>query len=354
MTSTVSSTRPQSETVVPASAGTVAVIACLTTCLAVASVYIMQPVLAELASRFDISGTDARLAFSVVSIAYALAFFFLGPLSDRVEPRTMAMVGLLAAAIAVGLGSLIGVYEHLLILLAVQGAFAAMVPAAMFALVPRIAPKERMGTYFGFVIAASVVGITLGRSSMGLMTAKWGLSSAMQVCGLALVLAAAFNQLLPISARSDTTKVTVRQAYGNALRMLAAGRLLRLFGIGFLLFFGYLGMLTFLTLRLHQAPFMFDSAAIGSVSLLGLSALFGAPLSGRLVARIGSLPVALGGLFIVMAAIVCLALARTELVLIAGLFLLFLGVFSCRGTADIRAKTGLSVPLLTLSSLNLQ
>lgn len=296
----------------------------------------MQPVLSELAGRFGVSGNDARLAFSVVSIAYALAFFFLGPLSDRVEPRTMATIGLLGAAIAVGLGSFVDDYRHLLILLAVQGAFAAMVPAAMFTLMPRIAPKELMGTYFGFVIAASVVGITLGRSSMGLMTAKWSLFRAMQVCGLALLATAAFNQLLPTSDRSDAASVTVGQAYGNALRMLTTGRLLRLFGIGFLLFFGYLGVLTFLTLRLHQPPFMFDSAAIGSVSLLGLSALFGAPLSGRLVARVGSLPVALGGLSIVLVAIASLAMARTELMLLVGLFILFLGVFSCQPAVFVR------------------
>ena len=110
-----------------------------------ASVYIMQPVLSELAGRFGVSGNDARLAFSVVSIAYALAFFFLGPLSDRVEPRTMATIGLLGAAIAVGLGSFVDDYRHLLILLAVQGAFAAMVPAAMFTLMPSAKSCNRTG-----------------------------------------------------------------------------------------------------------------------------------------------------------------------------------------------------------------
>lgn len=224
----------------------------------------------------------------------------------------------------------------MLVLLAVQGASAAMVPAAMFALMPRVAPKALIGTYFGFVIAASVVGITLGRSGMGMMTARFGLAGALQVCGLVLFAAAALNQTLPLSQRVNTASTTLRSAYANALRMLAAPQLLRLFGTGFLLFFGYLGMLTFLTLRLHQAPFMFDSAAIGSISLLGLSALFGAPLSGRLTAKFGSLPVAISGLMTVMVAIACLAAAETTHALALGLFLLFFGVFSCQPAVFVR------------------
>lgn len=332
MESTVSSSSPPSTATTAATAA----IACLCTCFAAASVYVMQPVLAEVASRFHVSANDARLAFSVVSIAYALAFFILGPLSDRIDPRRMSTAGLVVAACAISAAGFVSDYRQLLVLLAVQGASAAMVPAAMFALMPRVAPKELIGTYFGFVIAASVVGITLGRSGMGMMTARFGLTGSLQVCGLVLLAVAALNQTMPLSQRVNTSSTTLGGAYANALRMLGSPQLLRLFGTGFLLFFGYLGILTFLTLRLHQAPFMFDSAAIGSISLLGLSALFGAPLSGRLTAKLGSLPVALSGLAIVMVAIACLAVAETTHMLALGLFLLFLGVFSCQPAVFVR------------------
>lgn len=316
-------------------------VACVTTCLAVSSVYVMQPVMAEIAYRFSVSASDARLAFSVVSVTYALAFFLLGPLSDRLDPRVLSAVGLLAAACCTGAGSFVTEYRQLLVLLAVQGAFAAMPPAAMFALMPRIARKESMGTYFGFVIAASVVGITLGRSSMGLLTAQWGFASAMRICGLSLLAAAALNCILPASASAN--RHSIAAAYGNALKMLCTPQLLRLLSIGFFLFFGYLGVLTFLTLRLHEAPFAFDSAAIGRVSLLGLSAVFGAPVSGRLVTRFGSLHVALCGMTVVLAAIACLATAASTGVLVLGLFLLFLGVFSCQPAVFVRITTRVDV-----------
>ena len=60
----------------------IALIACATTCLAVASVYSAQAVFGDIADKYGVSINDARLAFSVCSIAYALAFFVLGPLSD--------------------------------------------------------------------------------------------------------------------------------------------------------------------------------------------------------------------------------------------------------------------------------
>lgn len=320
----------------PASSTATAAIACMTTCFAVASVYVMQPVFAEVASRFQVTIGDARLAFSVVSIAYALAFFFLGPLSDRIDPKKMAAAGLVLSAGAMVTASLASDYRQLLVLLAVQGASAAVVPAAMFALMPRVAPKAMIGTYFGFVIAASVLGITLGRSGMGLLAARFGLAGALQVCAAVLAVAALLNQALPRSPAPGASGATLGRSYADALAMLVRPSLMRLFGAGFLLFFGYLGVLTFLTLRLHQAPFLFDSAAIGSISLLGMSALFGAPLSGRLTARVGSLPVAVGGLVIVLAAIACLTVATDVHLLAAGLFLLFLGVFSCQPAVFVR------------------
>lgn len=316
-------------------ASTTAAVGCVTTCVAVASVYLTQPVMAEIGSTYGVTSSDARLAFSAVSIAYAAAFFFLGPLTDRLDPRRMSLIGLLAAALALVAASVAGSFHELLAMLVVQGVAAALVPAAMFALLPRIAPKELIGTYFGMVIAATVVGITLGRAGMSLATAHLGLHGSLRLWAALLALAAVLNQALPATV-SPAVASSIGRAYANALRMLSRSMLLRLFGTGFLLFFGYLGVLTFLTLRLHQPPFSFDSAAIGSVSLLGLSALIGAPLSGRLTARLGSMRVALGGLTIVLLAVACLALATDRLVLGLGVVMLFLGVFSCQPAVFVR------------------
>src|SRR6218665_809970 len=71
-------------------------VVCAITCIAVASVYWTQPVLMEIGIAYDVSATKARLAFSACSIAYALSFFFVAPLTDQISSRRLAGIGLSA------------------------------------------------------------------------------------------------------------------------------------------------------------------------------------------------------------------------------------------------------------------
>ena len=309
--------------------GIAVAIACLTTCVAVAMVYASQAVFSDIAARYGVPVSDARLSFSACSIAYALAFFVLGPLSDRLSARALAAAGLLGTAAATALAAASGSMAAFLAASAVQGAAAAAVPVAMFALLPRLARQEQLGTFFGCIIAASVFGVTLGRAGMGLLTAALGLGEAQRACAGLLMALVTLLPLLPAEALASSGRVDA-QAYARSLHMLASPGLRRLLATGFLLFFGYLGTVTFLTLRLHEAPFLLDSATIGWISLLGLGASLGAPVSGRLTVRHGPLSVGIAGLCIVMAAIAVLALARTTGGVGVGLFLIFLGTFVCQ------------------------
>jgi len=313
----------------------VALIACATTCLAVASVYSAQAVFGDIAGKYGVSINDARLAFSICSIAYALAFFVLGPLSDLFSARRLAGMGLVVAAASTLLAALTPNYIGFLVATGVQGAAAAAVPVAMFALMPRIAPKEQIGTFFGLIIAASVVGITLGRAGMAMLSAQAGIGAAQMALAGVLLAMAALAWTLPDEAAGAKRKLGI-DVYAESLRMMVAPDLLRPFATGFLLFFGYLGTVTFLTLRLHEPPFSFDSATIGSISLLGLGSVLGAPLSGRLVGRIGSLAVGITGLAIVIAAIASLVWAQSITSVGIGLFAIFLGVFICQPAVFVR------------------
>ena len=97
-----------------------------------------------------------------------------------------------------------------------------------------------------------------------------------------------------------------------------------------LLFFGYLGVITFLTYRLEESPFHYNSGAIGTASLIGLIGVLGAPVAGRLSGRMGPRQVVLLGLGLVLVGMAVLGLAQDTLLVVTGLLLLFLGVFSCQ------------------------
>lgn len=312
-------------------------VACLITCVAVASVYWTQAVLAEIGAAFGVSAAQARLAFSACSITYAIAFFLFAPFADRISARKLAQFGLVATAIAIGISATLDSFNAYLGIVMLQGSFAAAVPAAIYALMPRIAGKDRLGNYFGLIIASSVIGISAGRAIMGLLTTGFDFRGALLVCSVALFALAALTLCLPKDEILDVKQAkNVLQMYLEAVGILISPTRCGLFLAGFLLFFGYLGSITFLTLRLQDAPFSFSSSTIGIISLVGLSAALGAPLSGKLIPRLGSLRVALAGIVCVLLAIACIALAQSAIAVSVGMFLIFFGVFACQPAILVR------------------
>jgi YNFM family putative membrane transporter len=308
-------------------------IACVITCLAVAAVYLPQSVFPLIARGFGLEEGAARLTFTYASIAYGVAFFVVGPWTDRLRPRVLASAGLLGAAAALVAASVGASYPVLLVAMALTGGAAAMVPAAMFSLVPRMAPPQQLGSYFGVIIAASVVGISIGRALPGLLAAHLGWRGAFQVYAAVLAGAALAAQWLaeaPAATVPGEAGRSWTRLYADSLGLLATPGLSLLFLTGFALFFGYLGCVTFLTYRLYQAPFNLDSVQVGAVGFLGLVAVVGAPLSGALAARIGPRVVALFSLGLTVASVALLGQTDSLPLVMLGVLCLFLGVFSCQ------------------------
>lgn len=304
-------------------------IACAATALPCASVYMTQPIFPEIAAGLGVEAPDARLVFTVTSLAYALAFFVFGPLSDRYPARVVAAWGCLAQAAVTALAATCRDFNGFLALSAVIGVVAAAIPASMYALIGRWAPRDHLAAAMGMVIAASVVGVILGRSLTGIVADALGWRATfLGMAGLYLVLLPLLA-LLPRCALDPSDRPSLAKVYGNALSLLTRAPVLRLLALGFLLFVGYLGVLSILTYRLKEAPFYYDAATIGWISLLGLSAVLGAPLAGSLLPRFGARRMLSAGLGLVLAALALLAVAQ-PLPLIVGIVMMFLGVFACQ------------------------
>jgi YNFM family putative membrane transporter len=283
----------------------------------------------QIGRSFAVGAGDARLSVSVATFAYALAFFVFGPLADRHDERAMIRAATLAIASLVALATVVHSFAMFLCLLGAAAAAAAAVPAAMFALLPRIAPPERTGVCFGLLIGGTVAGITLGRSLTGVLAGLAGWHRAFLAVA-ALNLASLL--LLPLVPRDTSRRQrgSLARSYAGAARIVLQRSVPRLLGIGALVFFGYLGVITFLTQRLHAAPFRYGSTAIGLISAIGLVGLVGAPLAGRLINRIGAPRVVVGSLGTILLGTLALAIAASTPVVLLGVVLVFLGVFSCQ------------------------
>lgn len=323
-------------TVAPARAATgsawgTALTASAATCVAVATVYMTQPVFPEVAADLRVPAPDVRFAFTVASFAYALSFFLFGPLTDRVSGRAMASGGAAAVAGLAALAAFAPGFAALAALLAAAGVAAAAVPSATIALMPKLAPPGLTGTFFGLMIGASVAGIALGRSMTGVIAeaADWRVAFG-TLAALNLLSALGLLALLPRTDPGAGGSGPVRDAYAAALGLFRQATVVRLLAVGTALFFGYLGVATMLTYRLQEAPFHYSAGAIGAVSLIGLVGVLGAPAAGRLTALTAARNVVLIGLALVLGGIALLGLAGGPVALAAGMLLLFLGVFSCQ------------------------
>ncbi|CAK0777384.1 putative MFS transporter, YNFM family, membrane transport protein [Azospirillaceae bacterium] len=304
-------------------------IACAATALPCASVYMTQPIFPEIAIGLNIGDTDARLVFTITSVAYAFAFFLFGPLSDRYPARAVATWGCVAQAAATATAAQCDGFWEFLAASAMIGVIAAAIPAAMYALIGRLATGKALGACMGLVVAASVVGVILGRSMTGVICAIIGWRATfLGMAGLYLLLPPLLT-LLPNDAElAATHRPALKQSYINTLKLLTFPPSARLLAIGFFTFVGYLGVLSILTFHLKRPPFSYNAAQIGWISLMGLSAVLGAPLSGALMNRVGARRVLLVGHCMIITSLGLLGVAEDFSFLIAGVLLMFLGVFA--------------------------
>jgi YNFM family putative membrane transporter len=206
------------------------------------------------------------------------------------------------------------------------GISAAAVPAAMFPHMAKMAPKGRTGTYLGLILSGSIVGVVLGRSLIGIIAHRWDYRVAFAVLASACVCGAAGTLLIP-QHPIERSSSRVLSAYGVALRMLASPEMLRSLLVGTTLFIGYLGSITFLTLRLAGAPFHYSSASIGWLSFLGLSAVLGAPVAGTMTNRYGLRTMLAVGMSLTLVGLGLLA-SRSGALVGIGMTVLYLGVFA--------------------------
>ncbi len=305
---------------------------CSASLLAASCVFMTQAIFLELAESLSVEESRARLSFSVVTLCYGLSFLVFGPVADRVNQPKMASWASFCLAGAVILASLTHQFSLFIVCMGLTGIAASAVPAAMFPYMITFAPENRLGIYLGSMMAAGTLGVVTGRFAVGLMTALWGWEWAFRliavfalVCGVAIKGFLAPSVVSRLDQGEDRMFPILRQ-----FRLMADPKLRNLLLIGFLLFFGFMGMVTFLTFHLGKAPYYFTAREIGWVSLAGLTALFGAPVSGSFSQRIGWFKVALTG--------ICLCLVSTQLLgwggslflVVAGVLFIFLGAYMCQ------------------------
>src|SRR6266508_3116775 len=264
------------------------------TIAAYADMYITQSILPMLAEQFGIGAARAGLTVSAVVLAIALASAFYGPLSDAIG-RCRVVAG---------------------------------------------------------AIGASVVGGLLGRVLAGAVAARAGWQAPFVLFAVLTALAAALL-VLGLSPGGERRAAGLGAAWSGMLGHLHDPRLVGAYLVGAALFFGWIGIFTYLPFHLAAPPYRLPTAAISSVYLVYAAGVVSSPIAGRLSGRIAPRTLIGVGLAVEGAGML-LTLARPLPLVVLGLVILVLGTFTAQAVAPAfvnvtaeTAKGGASALYLT-------
>lgn len=305
------------------------------TTAAYADMYLTQPILPLLSGEFGVGPARAGLTVSAVVLAIAGAAALYGPLSDalgrrRVMAGSMALLALstLACAFAPTFGALVA-------LRALQGLFVPGMTAVSVAYAGDRYGAGQLSGVVGGIIGASVVGGLLGRVGAGYVTAHGGWRAAFAAFAALTLLAA-----LGLGRELSPVRASARAGFGAATRgmlgHLRSPRLLGAFLVGASLFFGWIGLFTYLPYHL-TGRWGLSTGLVSSVYLVYAAGVLASPVAGRLTGRLGARRLIGWGL-VVEGLGMAATLAGSLPVLVVGLVVLVLGTFTAQAVAPAFAN----------------
>lgn len=250
--------------------------------LAVATVYLAQPLLESMAASLGVSSARAGFIVGMTQAGYALGLLQIVPLGDLLDRKQLILGQLLVSS-----GALLAVafavdWAVLLAAMALVG-LAAVVVQVMVAHAATLATSAEQGQVVGTVTSGVVLGILSARLVSGAVADLLGWQG---VYGLAAVLALAMAGLLawrlPV-ARPQGQRQRYRALLASVLRLYRHDRLLRERGVFAVLVFAAFSVLwSAMVLPLSAAPLALDHTQVGLFGLAGVAGALAASRAGRL------------------------------------------------------------------------
>ena len=254
---------------------------------------LVMPLGPQLLDDLGIDAARFSWVVSAYTLAAGLAGFLAAPWLDRVPRRPAYLcltIGLLAGTLACGLAKS---FPGLLAARCVTGGFGGVHGGLALAIVADVFPPERRGRAMGRLMlafaVASVVGVPLG-IALGTRFGWQAPFFALAVLGMPLLGLAAWS-LPALAHHADEPR---RHPFAHLLELLTIPAHVRGYSLIAMLMFGAFSVIPFISTALvanvgvtqDQLPVVFIAG--------GVVTLLVTPLTGRLVDRIGALPVFFG------------------------------------------------------------
>ena len=297
-----------------------------------ADTYITQPLLPLLGHAYGVSPAVAGTTVSAVVLAMAFASSAYGPLGDFLGRKPVMVGGCALLALATFACAFAPDFRTLVILRALQGVLVPSVSAVAVAYLGDLGGKRDIGSLVGIYIGATVSGGFVGRVGSGLIAGAWSWRASFVTYGVVTALAAG-ALALGLRARPRPRGAGVGRAfadaYGAMWRHVGNLRLLAGFLAGATLFFGFIGVFTYLPYLLTAPPFSLSTATVAFFYTAYVAGIFTAPTAGRLSRRFARRTIVVAGFVLALAGLALTAIASLWAV-VPGIVVLCVGMFAAQ------------------------
>lgn len=308
------------------------------------NMYTTQAILPVLSQDFHVSAPAAGLTVSMLVLAVAVGSLIFGPLSDVVGRKPVMVGASLLVAIPTLLCGFATSLTMLVVLRTLQGLFMPGLTGVAIAYVNEEFAGRWRGLAMGIYVSGQTLGGLFARVGSATLTEffTWRIALLAFVVPTLLATAVMWRYLPEAHAEkrergrgrllrleSDFLRHTLRDMSLH----LHNRRLVGAFTIGFTMFFGFIGIFTYLPFYLSAPPFHLSTISLGLIYLLWLTGIL-SPVAGSLAGRIGTRrAIAFSGALVTTGLLITLVPVLP--VVIFGLALLTLGMFSTMPAANL-------------------
>lgn len=301
--------------------------------LTLVDLFAAQVLLPALAMRYGVSAAAAGIAVNATTFGMAAASLIVALKARAFGRRTT--IGASLALLAVPT-CLLAVAPDLMVftgLRIVQGIFMATAFTLTMAYVSeQLSPQETAGALAAYVtgiVASNLVGRLIAASAADMLglNASFFMFGALNLVG-ALLVAHSFGEMRMPTAEP----VAMSGLIGEIREAVSTAPLRAAYAIGFLILFAFIGTFTYVNVVLVSPPVAISQMSLGLIYLVFAPSLLTTPLTGRLVARLGSGPVAAMSLLFASVGLPLLASGVLSITL-AGMTMMAVGTFMAQAVA---------------------
>jgi Arabinose efflux permease len=250
--------------------------------VAVANLYYIQPLEAQIADTFHISQGMAGVAAMLTQVGYALGLLFFVPLGDILERRSLISRMLVLVVVSLLAVAWSPFYVVLLIAVFFVG-LTTIVPQLIVPYAAQLARPEERGKIIGNVMSGLLIGILLSRTFSGFLGSALGWRVVYLFAAIFIVVLLFLVRFL-FPKSPATSRISYRELLKSMPGLIKGERCLRESALnGFFMFGSFSTFWTSLIFLLETPHYHMGAKEAGLFGLAGVAGALAASLVGKAV-----------------------------------------------------------------------